>query len=474
MSELNISQATEYAIELLGKSGGVAVGEVSDSANLRWANSSLTTNGNAIEQSLAIAAFVAVQGGTACGVASGQIRNKDDVERLVEKSKASAVAAGVAEDANELVTGNATTAFHNSPASTDLTQLQRLSADLGQVMKNGSAGYFGFSEITTDTIYLATSGGIRQRFEQSSSRFELCAKSTDRTKSSWSGQSGTSLNQVDVTKHAAIVDQGLNFQNHKIDVEPGKHNVTLSPSAVADLMIYLMWTASAREAAEGRSVFSSHGGGTRVGEQLTNRKFSLLTDPKYQGLETLDRVISMGSSSFGSTFDTGLEIKPVELISNGRLSALGSNRFTADLAKLPFTPLADNIIVTDADGHGDLSDTAARMNDGLLITCLWYIREVDPQSLLLTGLTRDGVYVVKNGEIIGAANNFRFNESPVGMLNRIVDAGQSTYCLPREWADYFGRAKVAPLTIADFNLSTRSDAIQASSKRKPTFIPTCT
>jgi predicted Zn-dependent protease len=99
------------------------------------------------------------------------------------------------------------------------------------------------------------------------------------------------------------------------------------------------------------------------------------------------------------------------------------------------------------------------MQNGLLITCLWYIREVDSESLLLTGLTRDGVYVVENGEIIGAASNFRFNESPVGMLNRIVDAGQSIACLPREWADYFARAKVTPLTISDFNLSTKSDAI---------------
>ena len=94
-----------------------------------------------------------------------------------------------------------------------------------------------------------------------------------------------------------------------------------------------------------------------------------------------------------------------------------------------------------------------------LITCLWYIREVDPQSLLLTGLTRDGVYVVRNGEIVGCANNFRFNESPVGMLSRITDAGTAIDCLPREWADWFSRSRVCPVTVDGFNLSTRSDAI---------------
>jgi predicted Zn-dependent protease len=99
------------------------------------------------------------------------------------------------------------------------------------------------------------------------------------------------------------------------------------------------------------------------------------------------------------------------------------------------------------------------MGEGLLITCLWYIREVDPQSLLLTGLTRDGVYVVREGAIVGAASNFRFNDSPVSLLNRITDAGESFDCLPREWADWFSRSRVAPLTIDGFNLSTKSDAI---------------
>ena len=457
--KLDISQATEYAIELLGKTGGVAVGEVSDSANLRWANSSLTTNGNSTDQTLAIAAFVEVPGGTAVGIASGQVATKSDVAELIAKGKASAIAAGVAEDANELPSGLASDSFSSSPAETELDELRHISGSLGEVMKPGEAEYFGYSEISTDTIYLATSSGIRNRFVQHTSRFELCAKSKDRPRSSWSGESGTSLKTIDVAEHAREVNAGLNYQLNQIEIDPGKHDVTLSASAVADLMIYLMWTASAREAAEGRSVFSAPGGGTRIGESLSSRNLSLLTDPNYPGLETINQVISMGSSSFASTFDTGLPITPVEIISNGKLSALGSSRHSAQEAKLPFTPLSDNIVVTDQSGHGSLAETAKRMKDGLLITCLWYIREVDPQSLLLTGLTRDGVYVVKNGEIIGAASNFRFNESPVSMLKRITDAGESRPCLPREWADWFSRAKVAPLTIADFNLSTKSDAI---------------
>jgi predicted Zn-dependent protease len=228
---------------------------------------------------------------------------------------------------------------------------------------------------------------------------------------------------------------------------------------MADLMIYMLWSATAREAHEGRSVFSNPLGGTRIGEQLTQRKLTIATDPALRGLETIDHVVNLGSSSMSSSFDTGILTPRAEILRDGTLNALGSSRHAALEANLPFTPLSDNIEVRDAQGSGSIDELAARMGDGLLITCLWYIREVDPQSLLLTGLTRDGVYVVKNGEIVGASNNFRFNESPVGMLSRISDAGEAVNCLPREWADWFSRARVAPVTVEQFNLSTRSDAV---------------
>ena len=99
------------------------------------------------------------------------------------------------------------------------------------------------------------------------------------------------------------------------------------------------------------------------------------------------------------------------------------------------------------------------MGDGLLITCLWYNRVVDPATLLLTGLTRDGVYVVRGGEIAGACGNFRFNDSPVSMLGRTVEAGSTVRTLAREMGDYFNRAAMPPLVVGDFNLSTSSEAL---------------
>jgi predicted Zn-dependent protease len=105
-----------------------------------------------------------------------------------------------------------------------------------------------------------------------------------------------------------------------------------------------------------------------------------------------------------------------------------------------------------------LPEMVAGMERGLLLTCLWYIREVDPQTLLLTGLTRDGVYLVEGGEVTGAVNNFRFNESPVDLLGRLSAVGATDRTLPREWNDYFTRTSMPPVRVEDFNMSSVSQA----------------
>ena len=158
-------------------------------------------------------------------------------------------------------------------------------------------------------------------------------------------------------------------------------------------------------------------------------------------------------------FDNGIGLTATQWISGGRLQHLVTTRHTAELAKIPLTPGIENLTLLHEDGMGSIEDVAQRMGDGLLVTCLWYNRVVDPQSLLLTGLTRDGVYVVRGGEIIGASDNFRFNDSPVSVLGRIVDAGSTVRTLAREMGDYFNRAAMPPLVIGDFNLSTRSEAL---------------
>jgi predicted Zn-dependent protease len=459
VSEISLPDAVEVALELLGKDGGVVIGGNSATNNLRWANSTLTTNGDSIDQTLSISAFVSVTGGVATGMSSGQIRSREDVAALVNASKASALSAGPAPDAMELVRGPIDTNFSEPALDLDVSEISHISAGLSEVFSNRAQEFFGYAEQSLDTTYVGTSSGTRMRYSERTSRFELCAKSSDRKRSAWSGQGGTSLKDVVVQKHLLDVSSKLDIQLNQIDTAPGRHRVTLSPSAVSDLLIYMLWSSAARDAAEGRSAFSNVKGGTRVGEKLSDRKLTLATDPRLKGIETFDHVVNLGSSALGSAFDTGLEIGRSEIISDGILTALGSSRHAALEAKLPFTPLPDNISLVDSSGDGTLADLASRMGEGLLVTCLWYIREVDPQNLLLTGLTRDGVYVVSGGEIIGSTNNFRFNESPIDMLSRVIDAGETVPCLPREWADWFSRAQVAPLTIEGFNLSTKSDAV---------------
>ena len=459
MSQMSLPEAVEYALSMLGKDGGVVVGGNSASNNLRWANSALTTNGDAVDQTLAISAFVNLPGGVGTGLASGQVRDRNDVENLVSASKSAATSAGPAVDAMELVAGPQHEDFSSEPAQLRVEEITHVSGGLGKVLQHRDQEFFGYAEQSRDTTYVGTSTGTRMRYVEDTSRFELCAKSLDRTRSAWSGQGGRSLRDVDLSFHSREVLAKLEYQKNVIDVEPGRHRVALSSSAVADLMIYFLWSAAARDAAEGRNAFANPKGGTRVGEKLSDRRISLATDPKLLGMETFDRVVNLGSSALSSAFDTGMEIPRIQVITDGVLTALGSSRHASQSAKLPFTPLTDNIEFMDHDGHGSPSELAKRMKDGLLITCLWYIREVDPQNLLLTGLTRDGVYVVRDGQIIGAANNFRFNASPIDMLSRVTDAGEPIPCLPREWADWFSRAKVAPVVIDGFNLSTRSDAV---------------
>ena len=139
------------------------------------------------------------------------------------------------------------------------------------------------------------------------------------------------------------------------------------------------------------------------------------------------------------------------------LSALHSSRHSAALTGLPVTPPVDNLIMSTGSS-ASLESMIASTKRGLLLTCLWYIREVDPQTLLLTGLTRDGVYLVEEGEVVGAVNNFRFNESPVGLLGRLAEVGATAPALAREWSDYFSRSAMPPARFEDFNMSSVSQA----------------
>jgi predicted Zn-dependent protease len=232
----------------------------------------------------------------------------------------------------------------------------------------------------------------------------------------------------------------------------------LPPTAVADLMIYLYWTASARDAHDGQSVFSRVGGGTRIGDRLTPHPVQVYSDPAHERLRSLPFVTATTSDEMQSVFDNGLRLGRTSWVTDGTLTALLQNRHSAELTGQPVTPYVDNLVVSVDGATGSTQDLVADVDRGLLLTCLWYIRPVDPQTLLLTGLTRDGVYLVEGGEVTGAVNNFRFNESPVDLLARFSAASGTVPSFSREWGDYFPRTATPALRVPDFNMSTVSKA----------------
>jgi predicted Zn-dependent protease len=285
---------------------------------------------------------------------------------------------------------------------------------------------------------------------------ELTGRSTDGSRSAWAGRSSRDFSDVSAHTIEAAVAQRLEWAKRRIDLPAGRYDTILPPSAVADLMVYLYWTAVALDAAEGRTVFSKPGGGTRVGERISDLPVTLRSDPGLRGLECVPFVATGLSSRHASIFDNGMPLGATDWIRDGELAALVGTRHASRITGLPPHPAIDNLQLSGPDGGGDADGIVAGTDRGLLLTCLWYVREVDPQTLLLTGLTRDGVFMVEGGEVTGAVNNFRFNESPVDMLRRLTAIAGSEPALPREFGDYFARAAMPTLRVAGFNMSSVS------------------
>jgi predicted Zn-dependent protease len=456
-------ETVERALALSKTDGCMVIADEASNANLRWANNTLTTNGLTRSRQVTVIATVGSGTGTAAGVVSRSGVATDELEALVREAEAAARAAGPAEDAQPLVADGAPSGgWDDPPAETSIGVLSSFAPALGEAFQSVRAAgnaLFGFAEHVMTSTYLGSSTGLRRRHDQPTGRLELNAKSTDYSRSAWAGVATPDFQDVDVPALEASLSERLGWAQRRLDMPAGRYETVLPPSAVSDLLIYLYWSATARAAFEGRSVFSRPGGGTRVGERLTEVPVTLASDPQAPGLQCAPFVIAYSSSEASSVFDNGLPLAETRWIEDGTLRALLQTRFTGALTGLPVTPAIDNLRLTGPDGGHSLQDMVASTKRGLLLTCLWYIREVDPQTLLLTGLTRDGVYLVEDGEVAGAVNNFRFNESPVDMLTRIAEVGTTERTLPREWSDYFTRTAMPPLRVEGFNMSSVSQAL---------------
>jgi predicted Zn-dependent protease len=454
-------ELVERALAAAGGLGCAVLVSQASSVNLRWALNGLTTNGVTDEQSVTVVVAHDVAGGTGVGVLTRQGIGPDDVAGLVEDATAVARGAAPAEDAQPFVSGDAAADWGDPAGTTGPSTLAGLAEGLGEVLASSRAQgreAFGFALHTVTTTWLGTSAGLRVRHEQPVGTVELTGKSHDRTRSTWSGHTTADFTDVDVRALDEQIRRRLDWQARRVDLPPGRYDTVLPPSSVADLMTYAYWSGDARSAHEGRSVFSRAGGGTRIGDRLSDVPLTLAGDPDHPGVACADRVLTRHSSPLASVFDNGLPSPAVTWLDAGVLTALPTTRHTAALTDLPTAPAVDNLVLHAPGGAGSAEDLAAGLERGLLLTSLWYIREVDPTTLLLTGLTRDGVYLVEGGEVVAAVTNFRFNDSPVDLLSRVQAVGATEVTLSREWGEWFPRTAMPALRVGGFHLSSTSEA----------------
>jgi predicted Zn-dependent protease len=461
MTQYTAQEIVERALAASTADDQIAFVVESSEANLRWAGNSLTTNGAMRSRQVVVVSFVDGGSGMAAGTVSRT--GTPDIGALVAASEQAARDAGPAEDAVPLVTEKpaGTGDWDADPASTSIEVFADFAPALGQAFgeaRDRGELLFGFAEHQMETTYLGSSTGLRLRHDQPTGRVELNGKSPDFSRSVWAGTGTRDFRDVSVPELAADVARKMAWSQRRVELPAGRYETLLPPSAVSDLMIYLYWTMEARDADEGRNVFAKPGGGNRVGERLANLPLTLRSDPSAPGLEAAPFQVVGASSGTASVFDNGMATPAVDWISEGTLTNLIRPRAWALKTTAPATAAVDNLILEDATATATQDEMLASTERGLLLTTLWYIREVDPQTLLLTGLTRDGVFLVEGGEVTGAVNNFRFNESPVDLLGRAVQASRTERTLPREWNDWFTRTAMPALRVPDFNMSSISPA----------------
>ncbi len=453
------SATVERALALSRADEAMVVVRDEHEASLRWAGNSMTTNGSSMSRNWAvISVFREGPALARVGTIASTSVDPDDIEAVVRASEAAARGAEPARDAMPLLEPDA---VDDDWAALAVATGIEVFTDLADGLAAGfdsADRLYGFAHHQMHTTWLGTSTGIRRRFVQPTGSVEINGKRGEGTDlaSAWVGVGTADFADVDVSGLLADLSRRLDWAKRKIELPAGRYETLLPPSTVADLMIYLAWSMEGRGAHEGHTAFA-RAGGTRVGERLSDIPLTLYSDPHAPGLEYRPFVAATASSESMSVFDNGLSAERVDWLREGVISSLIYPRATAAEFDAPATVPGENLLLTGGS-EATIDDMIARTERGLLLTTLWYIREVDPATLLLTGLTRDGVYLVENGEVTAAVNNFRFNESPLDLLRRVSEAGATELTLPREWKDWFTRTAMPPLRIPDFHMSSISQA----------------
>ena len=308
--------------------------------------------------------------------------------------------------------------------------------------KAGDLATAGFLITNASSSALGNDKGMFAYYRSTNANYTVTVRTKDGTGSGWAGGEHNDWNQVDIPAISQRALEKAKLSRNPVAIEPGRYTVILEPQAVGDLVQLFGGYVDARSADEGRSPFSKQGGGNKIGEKIMDERVSLLADP-------FDPRI-LAQPFDGQGFPLGRQI----FVENGVLKQLFYSRFWAQ--KQGKTPTGAPTSFIMNGGDASVEDMAKSTERGVLVTRLWYLREVDPRTMLYTGLTRDGTFLIENGKITKALKNFRWNESPLFMLNNLETLGRPVRLAGTE----AGGAVVVPaIKVRDFNFTSLSDAV---------------
>jgi predicted Zn-dependent protease len=300
----------------------------------------------------------------------------------------------------------------------------------------------GFLIVSTGAIARMNTAGLFADHRQTRATYTLTVRTKDGTGSGFAGADHNDWRRLDFGELAERAVEKARASRNPVAIDPGRYTVILEPQACADLCVLLSGALSARSADEGRSPFSRTGGGNRIGDTIVDTRISVLSDPQDPDL-------------LGQPFDNdGLPLARQAWIEQGVLKQLVYGRFWAQRqGKAP----TGGVSTFKIPGGSTSRDAMIRATPrGILLTRLWYLRQVDPRTVLYTGLTRDGTFLIENGQIARSIRNFRFNESPLFILNNVEALGPAERVAGTEG----GGGDVAPLIkVRDFTFTSQSEAV---------------
>ena len=452
---------------------GIAIERRTCEVNARAANNYPTTNGHAEANTL----------GAICAaddrftIQRTDLMPSTDVRGMIQAGVAAARQLGPAPDASPLAqpdeAGEAGRTHHRlngAQLPCGGPDLDSMAGPLQRVLSESQehglvcAGYV-FQRSEREILALST--GVRRESDLSFASLGLTVRTADSSRSSFLGRSARRLSQIDAGALFAEARRRLEWTDRHVSLPPGDYEVILDSSAAADLLNRLFWEMHAQAADEGRTLFSSLPG-RGVGEQLYSPLVTVESDPDDPEMPVANYVRTLGDGrshhdeqggvgllGYLSVFDSGFPISPATWIDKGVQGPLVCNRSWARDHDHEFRPRAENLRMRGSDTK--LDDMIASTKRGLLINSFWYVRAADPSSLLLTGSTRDGVYLIENGEVTAHVNNFRFTNSAVDVFRRTVEVGNANTTLTREYAMNFVAAP--PIRVETFHLSSVSEAV---------------